>query len=163
MIKKILLITSIIIFLASLCFSQEKDRSYIISDSVSSACEDNPAFLDGTLDESTDTKQKIFAIFRAGKNETENTNLKRLVYMKKYLEKRKGWSASNVIYARGEKTNNKAEIEFYIGGKLYLVIIAPKNKTPCMDCCGNELDYPQNLIGTKKHSQKRNKKSFSNQ
>ena len=152
--KFLFTVLTITIFVGS-SFSQERNNEYIVSPAVSSACENNRIYFDETLNEANSTKQKIFAIFRAGKNETEIINAKRLIYVKKFLQMRRDWNKSGIIYARGEKTGDEGKIEFYIGSKLYLVVTSPKNKTPCMDCCDGGLDYPQNLNKVKKHSKKK--------
>ncbi len=67
-----------------------------------------------------------------------------------FLENRKGWKSFDVIYARGEKSDGEGKIEFYIGGTLFLVVMSPKNKTPCLDCCEGGLESPQNLVKKKR-------------
>ena len=96
-----------------------------------------------------------FIIFRAGKVETETVNAKRLRYVKGFLQNSKGWRVFNTVYARGEKSDNEGIIEFYIGGKLFLIVISPKNKTPCLDCCDGGLEYPQNLNKVQKLNKRR--------
>ena len=92
MTRKILFTILMILFLASLSFSQEKNNEYIVSNSSSSACETNPVYFAEISNVVNHTKQNIFAIFRAGKNETEIVNAKRLVYVKTFLQKRRDWS-----------------------------------------------------------------------
>ena len=121
-----------------------EDKPNII-EAKSYACENIPSALENIVFEVSDKKEKAIAIFRAGKNETEMVNDNRLAYVKWHiLTYRK--RPDVFIYTRGEKSENEGKIEFYVSGKLVLIIIAPKNKTPCLNCCGNEIDYPQNLL-----------------
>lgn len=153
--RKFLFLFLPITVLASLTFSQKKKDEYTVIASDVNACELNSFHFDAISSVINHTKQNIFAIFRAGKNETELVNAKRLAHVKTFLENRKGWSKFDVIYARGEKTSDEGKIEFYIGGKLFLIIVSPKNKTPCLDCCDGGLEYPQNLNKIQKRNKKR--------
>ena len=40
-----------------------------------------------------------------------------------------------------KKVSDEGKIEFYVGSKLGLIIIASQNRTPCLDCCGDERYY----------------------
>lgn len=130
---------------------QEKKENPDIVPDTSGACEHNPASLSLIASQAKEQGERIFAIFRVGKNETEKVNAARLIYVKKvYLQSWAKYYKLNVIYARGEKTDSDGQIEYYVGGKLSLVVISPKNKTPCLDCCGTEIFYPQNLVKKRK-------------
>lgn len=154
MTMKTLFLMLVIIVSASLCAAQNNTDPTSIVKATAGACELNSAHLDTISNIVKNEKERAFAIFRAGKGETEIVNAKRLAHVKKFLEKQKGWTKYDVIYARGEKTNDEGKIEFYIAGKLFLIVMSPKNKTPCLDCCEGGLENPQNLV-KKKRSTKR--------
>jgi hypothetical protein len=130
-------------------FAQEKETPVVVSEADSNACELNSAYFDWVSNDVRKTQERIFVIFRAGKNETETVNVKRFSYVKNFLENGKSWKVLDVIYARGEKTDGEGKIEFYVAGKLKLIVNSPRNKTPCLDCCENELNNPQNLVKKK--------------
>ncbi len=144
-----------IIVSASLCPAQEKTESASIVEANGNACELNSLHFDVISNEVNRNKERVFAVFRAGKGETEIVNTKRLTYVKGFLENRKGWKSFDVIYARGEKSDGGGKIEFYIGGKLFLVVMSPKNKTPCLDCCEIESFNPQNLVKKKRNAKRK--------
>ncbi len=108
-------------------------------------------YFDPISNEVNKSKERIFIIFRAGKSETETINARRLNYLKNFLQRSKGWRVFDTVYARGEKTIGEGKIEFYIGGRLALVVMSPKNKTPCLDCCDVEGFNPQNLVKKKRN------------
>ena len=145
---KIPLLGLILILSVSLCFGQETNDEPRVIEDKSTACENVPASLDAIIMEAVNKQEKVIAIFRASKNETEIVNANRLNFVKWHLENYRK-RPQVIIYARGEKSENQGKIEFYVSGKLRLVIMSPHNKTPCLDCCGNLIDYPQIL--TKKH------------
>jgi len=153
--QKFLLLVLMTVFSATLSFSQEKKEETIISKAESGACELNSAYFDVISNEVRKSKERIFVIFRAGKGETETVNAKRLKYVKGFLQNSKGWRTFDTIYARGEITNEKGGIEFYTGGKLFLVVMSPKNKTPCLDCCEVEGFNPQNLVKKKRNTKRK--------
>jgi len=155
MTQKLLLLFLITMFLATSSFSQEKNEEPIISEANAAACEGNSLYFDVISNEVVKSKERIFIIFRAGKVETEIVNAKRLNYVKEFLQNIKGWRTFDTVYARGEKTNGEGKIEFYIGGKLSLIVISPKNKTPCLDCCEDERKFPQNLVRKKRNTKRK--------
>jgi len=150
MTRKFLLLVLMTMFSATLSFSQEKNEEPTISEANSAACEGNSAHFAYIATEVSKSKERIFIIFRAGKGETETVNAKRLNYVKGFLQNFKSWRTFNTVYARGEKTNSEGKIEFYIGSKLFLVVVSPKNATPCLTCCDEGFD-PQNLLKTKRN------------
>ncbi len=151
--KKFCLIFLIIIFSINLSFSQENQDKHIVSETGGAACETNSALFDAISNEANQNKERVFVIFRAGNDETEIVNSNRLIYVKWFLKNYKGWDVINKVFARGEKADGNGKIEFYIGGKISFIVISPKNKTPCLDCCEDVLYHQQNLL-----KQKRSKK-----
>lgn len=154
MLKKILFAILMIVVSVSLCAAQKSTEPAAVIKDNANACELNSAYFDSFLGAINSLEERIFVIFRGAKGETETVNAKRLAHVKWFLENRKGWKSFNVIYARGEKSDNEAKIEFYIGGRFYLVVMSGKNRTPCLDCCDGGLEYPQNLVKKKRAKRK---------
>ena len=153
--KAILSLIFIITASVTFCFAQVKQDEETIVLADTGACEINSLHFDRISSEVSKNPQRVFVLFRAGKGETETVNERRLKFVKNFLEKVKYWEKLDVVYARGEKTNGEARIEFYVGGKLFLTTLAQKNKTPCLDCCGGGgFMIPQNLAPKKKRKMK---------
>ncbi len=150
MMKKTLFLISMICVLANLSYSQKSKDEPIVIGIGGGSCEENSALVDGISTEVRETKERIFVIFRPAKGEAETVNAKRLNHVKFFLQNRKGWKVFDVIYARGEKTDGEAKIEFYSGRRFHLVMMSPKNATPCLDCCDGGLEEPQNLVKKKR-------------
>lgn len=155
--KKILSSILITIISSAFCFAQSTKDETITIKADANACELNSLYFDTIASIVSKNNERVFAIFRAGKDETENVNENRLIYVKTFLEQVK-WKGLDVIYARGEKAGGEARVEFYVGGKLFLVTLAQKNKTPCLTCCGGGFASPQNLVKKKKRKVKNYKK-----
>jgi hypothetical protein len=158
-VKRILHLFFIIVIFSAICFAQaEKDETVTIA-ADADACEQNSAYFDRIANKAYTNKERIFVIFRAGKGETEDVNAKRLIFVKTYLEQIGNWKILEVVYARGEKTDAQGRVEFYIGGRLFLEMLAQKNKTPCLTCCGDgAFANPINLAKKKKRKVKIYKK-----
>ena len=88
----------------------KKKKLTSIVEANSNACELNSAYFDMIADIARN--KRIIIIFRAGKSETETVNARRSSYVKNFLLKGKGWGKLDVVYARGEKTNDAGKIEF---------------------------------------------------
>lgn len=134
-------------FLVSgVCIGQSSSNPNIVR-ANSNACEQNPAEIDLIKSIANEKLSRIFVISRAGKDESETINAKRLSHIRRFLTTRKHWDLLNVIYARGDKVTGLGQIEFYVGDKLVLIIQSNFGKTPCMDCCGPDiLANPQSLV-----------------
>lgn len=120
----------------------------------STACEINSSLFDMVRNGAAPNKSKVFVIFRAGSRESETVNANRLAYVRKFLAEAKGWSNLDAIYARGDRTRGQGTIEFYIDGKLWLIVQNELNMSPCMDCCGGGPAYPQKLLRRKRQSKR---------
>ena len=140
----------IILMVAGICSGQSLDGFNTIK-ADANACELNSLEIDIIRSRVGNTKQRVFVIARAGNHESESVNLKRLLKEKEFLVKSKGWSALDVIYARREKASGEGRIEFYVGADLRLVILAKKNRAPCMACCDDDyLSSSTSLLPRKK-------------
>src|SRR5215213_5185553 len=118
---KTFLLALIILASVNFCFSQVNDDAENTTKADANSCEMNSLYFDMISNKVAESKERIFAIFRAGKGETESVNAKRLAHVKTFLEQSKGWKRFDVIYARGEKSDGEGQIEFYVGGKLFLI------------------------------------------
>ena len=123
----------------------------------SNSCELNSAEFDRIRYElANDPTVNVRAKFYAGNSENEIISKKRADYVRKFLEKSKGFDPSRLKFVDSGQldTDENPKIEFYLSrsgeveGKLYLVTYSQPNKTPCLDCCGDETVYPQ-YIGNK--------------
>jgi hypothetical protein len=130
------------------------------------ACELNSLHLDGLRNElANNPTAKIIAKFYAGKSENNIVSEKRTDYIRKFLEKHKGFDSSRLEFINSGKlkTNENPKTEFYIlqagetEGTLYLVTYSRPNRTPCLDCCGEDL-LPKNIGSKPKPKQKTIKK-----
>jgi len=130
------------------------------------ACELNSLHLDGLRNElANNPTAKIIAKFYPGKSENNIVSEKRTDYIRKFLEKHKGFDPSRLEFINSGKleTNENSKTEFYIvqagetEGKLYLVTYSQLNKTPCLDCCGEDF-MPKNIGSKSKPKKKITKK-----
>jgi hypothetical protein len=110
----------------------------MILDRTNSNCEINSLHTDGFRQEAESIDGLAFVIFRPGKGENITATNRRYNLTSRFLRRRKSYDPAKFVFGRGEPANGPGRIEFYYGGKLRMVIIAPKNGMPCMDCC----DFP---------------------
>ena len=157
---KTLLFLFVIIYLTGIvCFAQD-DFASVKADA--NACELNSLHLDGLRNELANSPTaKIIAKFYAGKGETLSVGEKRTSYIRKFLEQNKGFDLSRIDFVNSAtlETNENPKTEFYliqageIEEKLYLVTYSQPNRTPCLDCCGEDF-MPKN-IGSKSKPKKK--------
>ena len=161
---KTLLFLFVIIYLTVVvCFAQD---DFVSVKADANACELNSSRLDGLRNElANNPTAKIIAKFYAGKGENNVVSEKRTDYIRKFLEKHKGFDPSRLEFINSGKlkTNENPKTEFYIlqagetEGTLYLVTYSRPNRTPCLDCCGEDL-LPKNIGSKPKPKQKTIKK-----
>ena len=143
--KKLFLLFLTIFFLAIPSFAQSNFGNSVPGASIQT-CEEFSSQVDIIRSVAKNSKKKVFAIFHAGKTESEIVNFRRLAYVRDYLRSdSKQWNELDVIYARGDKSSEKAVIVFYLDGEFFTAMGAPHNMTPCMDCCEARYYTPQNL------------------
>jgi len=157
---KTLLFLLVIIYLTGIvCFAQD---DFVSIKADANACELNSSRLDGLRVELANSPTaKIIAKFYAGKSENNVVSEKRTDYIRKFLEKHKGFDPSRLEFINSGKleTNENPKTEFYIvqagevEGELYLVTYSQPNRTPCLDCCGEGF-MPKN-IGSKSKPKKK--------
>lgn len=148
---KTLLFLPIIIYLTGIvCFAQD-DFASVKADA--NTCELNSLHLDQLRNELANSPMaKIIAKFYAGKSETLSVGEKRTSYIRKFLEQNKGFDLSRIDFVNSARleTNENPKTESYlvqageIEGKLYLVTYSQPNRTPCLDCCGEDF-MPKNI------------------
>ena len=152
---KTLLLLLVVTHLA-IAAGQRQDPAAIVK-ADPGACELNSAYFDALRNRLTDDPtSKVTAKFYAGKTESNAVSEKRAQYVRKFLEKSKGFDPVHLEFKNSGKVdkNEQPKIEFYIvrpgetEGNLFLVTYAQVNKTPCLDCCFDLREYPQ-YIGPK--------------
>lgn len=163
--KTMLLLCVVIHLTVAVCSGQD-DFATVEADA--NACELNSAYFDMLRNELTnDPTTKVSAKFYAGKSENTVVSEKRANYVRKFLERYKGFDPSRLEFVDSGKlgTNENPKIEFFIvrasetEGKLFLVSYAQVNRTPCLDCCEDERVFPQYIgSGQRKKVTKQRKK-----
>lgn len=79
--------------------------------------------------------ERLFVIVRLGTGETSSVlNGVRLRNIKAFMLD-KGFDRQTSVFVEGEHIEGEGRIEFYIGSKLRLVTLAPRNKMPNLTCC----------------------------
>ena len=130
------------------------------------ACELNSLNLDGLRNElASNPTATIIAKSYTGKSENIRVGEKRTGYIQRFLEQNKRFDPSRLEFINSGKlkTNENPKTEFYIlqagetEGTLYLVTYSRPNRTPCLDCCGEDL-LPKNIGSKPKPKQKTIKK-----
>lgn len=157
---KTLLFLFVIIYSASVVCLAQNDYATVKADP--NACELNSLYFDVIRNElANNPLAKVTAKFYAGKSENNITSKKRADYVQKFLQQYKGFDPSRLEFVDSGKlnTDENPKIEFYVvqpgevEGKLNLLTYAQPNRTPCLDCCGDERVYPQ-YIGNKPKKKK---------
>jgi hypothetical protein len=100
-----------------------------------SSGEENSALTDGIAIEARQNGERLFVIVRLGKGETSRQlNQARLFNVKSFML-RKGFTQETAVFAEGERVEGEGRIEYYLGSKLKLITLAPRNKIPNLTCC----------------------------
>lgn len=100
-----------------------------------SSGEENSALTDDIALEARQSGERLFVIVRLGRGETSRLlNQARLMNTKSYMLG-KGFSSETAIFAEGEDVEGEGRIEYYLGSKLKLITLAPRNKMPNLTCC----------------------------
>ncbi len=109
------------------------DEPYTIPSNSSG--EENSALTDGIAIEAQQSGERLFVITRLGKGETSSRlNQVRLINTKSYML-RKNFNRKTAVFAEGERVEGEGRIEYYLGSKLKLITLAPRNKMPNLTCC----------------------------
>ena len=129
--------TALLIVLA--CGSaQEKQPAADDKTFLPLSCEDSEALLDGVANEARSgvaTGGVLIAVARLGVRETSaKLNRERLSAVKKFFLGR-DIPAQTVVTAEGERVGGLGQVEFYIGGRLFMRLQARHNRGICIECC----------------------------
>jgi hypothetical protein len=79
--------------------------------------------------------ERLFVIVRLGRGEANRLLNQVRLHIAKGFMLRKGFNGQTSVFALGEPVEGEGRIEFYIGSKLRLVTLAPRNKLPNLTCC----------------------------
>jgi hypothetical protein len=69
-----------------------------------------------------------------GQEKSRRLNLGRLYNTRNYLSG-KSFDQSTIVFAEGERVNGEGRLEFYLGSRLRLVVLAKRNRMPNLTCC----------------------------
>lgn len=126
------------------------------------ACELNSLHLDGLRNElASNPTAKVIAKSYTSKSENIRVGERRTAYIRRFLEQNKGFDLSRLEFVNAGRleTLENPKTEFYIvqagetEGTFYLVTYSRPNRTPCLDCCGEDF-MPKN-IGSKPKPKKK--------
>lgn len=133
------------------------DEPYIISSNESG--ELSSAITDAMRSEIHD--QRLFVIVRLGKGET-NRKINRIRLSKtKSFMLLKGFDKATSVFAEGERVEDEGRIEFYIGSRLRLVILAKRNEMPYLTCCPDYIPPAKKRVKKSGESYRQNTRSLS--
>jgi hypothetical protein len=119
--------------MAALAQAPTHDPTIVQSDA--NGCELNSVHVDGLIEEALRSGERVFVIARLGSGEAASRiNLYRLQDARNYFLVR-NFSLDRIVFAAGERSRGEGRIEFYLGGKLYLVSLAKRNRPVCLTCC----------------------------
>jgi hypothetical protein len=143
---------------ASLGITQDRPEDARSVQTVPGNCEMNAAALDSVRSEALEETNKggvVIVIARLGTRETSGMqNRRRLQIVKTYLSKY-GLGARRIVAAEGERVDGYGRVEFYVAGKLRVVLLANRNKPICVECCNADDTDPyrdkRNRSGTTKN------------
>lgn len=100
-----------------------------------SSGEENSALADSIAVLAKNSGERLFVIVRLGKGETSSrVNRVRLLNVKNFMMQR-GFDQKNAAFAEGERVEGEGRIEYYLGSRLILMTLAPRNKMPNLTCC----------------------------
>ena len=85
--------------------------------------------------EAKESGERLFVVVRLGAGETSRRlNRARLYNTRQYVSA-KGFDQRTTVFAEGERVVGEGRIEFYLGSRLRLVVLAERNKMPNLTCC----------------------------
>lgn len=130
----------ILVFLASslvvadFAFAQTVVDEPFIVESNSSG-ESSSSIIDQMAVEAKQSGERLFVIVRLGTGETNRRlSFVRLYNTRQYVSD-KSFNPQKLVFAEGESIKGEGRIEFYLGSRLRLVLLAPRNKMPNLTCC----------------------------
>jgi hypothetical protein len=98
-------------------------------------CEQNSALLDLLANELLSKEERAFVIARpeCGEN-LRDLNRRRLYNVRTYLVER-SIDTKRLIFAEGERVEERGRIEVYVGSRLLFISLIKRNKDVCVICC----------------------------
>lgn len=109
------------------------DEPYIVESDSSG--EISSREIDSMAVEAGQIGERLFVIVRLGTGETNRRlNFARLFNTRQYISQ-KSFDSRKTVFAEGERVEGEGRIEFYLGSRLRLVLLAQKNKMPNLTCC----------------------------
>lgn len=118
------------------------------------------AMLDALAVQASGSGERLFVIVRLGSSEkSRGLNFVRLYNTRQYISGLRysfgqGFSSKPTVFAEGERVEGEGRIEFYLGCRLELVVLAPQNKMPNLTCCDDDYVPP-----VKRKPKRKNRKS----
>ena len=138
MMRRLTVLVLWILVAASIAIAQDRSEDTRLVQTTPGNCEVNAAALDSVRSETLDEANRggvIIVIARLGTRETSNTqNRRRLHIVKNYLTKY-GLGGEKIVAAEGERVGGYGRVEFYVAGKLRVMLLANRNKPICVECC----------------------------
>ena len=149
--------TALLIVLAcGFAAAQEKQPAAEKKTFLPVSCEDSEALLDWVANEARSGVAQgdvLIAIARPGSRETSaKLNRERLSAVQKFFAGR-DIPAQAIVTAEGERINGLGQIEFYLGGRLFLRLQARHHQSICTECCN---PVPEDFLPRRKRSWRRN-------
>jgi hypothetical protein len=130
--------TILFLFQGSLVAQQQikHEPPYSVTPESGAVCEMNGLYIDQLVQESRKSKDDLFIIARPGMGERYGLSWRRLGSARFFLTDGKAIPAGRVVVGIGERTTDmRGRLEFYLGGRLFLVTVPPRGKLTCLTCC----------------------------
>ena len=135
-------------------FAQDAPAEPYVVESDSSG-EISSREIDIMIAEASASGERLFVVVRLGAGETSRRlNRARLYNTRQHLSV-KGFGPPPTVYAEGERVVGEGRIEFYLGSRLRLVVLAERNKMPNLTCC---VDYFPPSKTTRKRKSRRGRR-----
>lgn len=146
-IRKSLTATMIVLLLAVGSVAQESISLNNPDTLIPTNCEMNSVKLDNALDRFIKKQSEgstLILIARFGNGEySRELNRRRLFNVKQYLVGIRGIDLKKIIVAESGRVKGYGRVEVYVGGVLFEILVARRQKDLCLTCCGpDEQFYP---------------------
>ena len=123
--------------LESMAVAQRNDKPDVVPSDDSG--EVTAAQIDNLANDAKITGERLFVIARLGTGETsQRLNYGRLFNTRNNIAP-KPFDQSSIVFASGDRVVGEGRIEFYLGSRLRLVVLAKRNKMPNLTCCRDYL------------------------
>ena len=132
----ILFLFTILLFVACKSASGQtaSDKPIIITTKDYGRGEVTLAEIDNMVAYAQQNNERLFVVARLGSGEkSHQINQARLAGVRRELVNRK--FELPPVYAEGERVQGQGRVEFYVGSRLYMIVLAGRNKIPPFNCC----------------------------